>query len=118
MSENLTAKKALITGLAVIPDADESLNKNKLILLTSNGMITGSYVNPKEMESSDTSDIIFKSMFNGLNEFSTEKNTQNLSHSYIFLKDVSIINGTTTGTFEYLMVFTDQIIGATIGTAN
>ncbi len=118
MDNNIATKKILIAGLSSIPDADESLNNNELILFTSNGMITGKFVNHKKIESSTPSDTIFQGLFKVFDKTFSEKNLQNASNSFILLKDVTITNGSATSNLTYLVVFTDQIIGATIGTMN
>ena len=118
MDNNIAAKKILIAGLSSIPNADESLNNNELILFTPNGMITGKFVNHKKIESSTPSDTIFKELFNVFDKTLSERNIQNQSNSFVLLKDVTITNGSATSNLAYLVVFTDQIIGATIGTIN
>lgn len=118
MDNNIAAKKILIAGLSSIPDADESLNNNELILFTSNGMVTGKFINHRKMASSTSGDAIFKELFKAFDKTFSEKNLKNASNSFIMLKDVTITNDSATSNLAYLVVFTDQIIGATIGTMN
>ena len=118
MSNNIIFKKALIAALSSVQKADESLEKNQLTLFTANGMVTGNLINPKRIESFDSSDIVFKSLFDGLNKYTLQESLEKSYESFILLKDVTIFNGSFTSNLTYLVVFVDQIIGATIGTIN
>jgi len=117
--DNNSVKKTIINVLATIPNIDipeiKNLETNKLYLLTSIGMVTGCPISLKTLKQNTPSSIIFKSAFTAFDTVMSERKVPDSDEKFILLKDVTVSNGTFNFTFEYLVVFVDQIIGATIG---
>lgn len=113
-------KKYLIRGIATIPSI-EGMEKNKIILVTSCGLIIGEIM--KSTDDLSLSNAFFTSvdtltsMYLEDNKLSPDS-VPDGNDGYILLKNVTIKNNTGDINLPILCVFYDQIIGATIGNSN
>lgn len=113
-------KNYIIRGIATIPSI-EGMEKNKIILVTSCGLIIG------EIFKSTNDLSLSNAFFTAVDTIaSTYLENNKLSpdfipdgnDGYILLKNVTIKNTTGDIALPTLCVFYDQIIGATIGNSN
>ena len=109
-----TLKKTIIMGLATATEL-EALRDNKLILVTPFGVVSG-YACDKENVNQDE---VGASLLTALTEKMVDdfgKENIDGNDGYLILSDVTIrAAGNMTYNIPNLIVFYDQIIGATIG---
>ena len=94
--------------------------RNRLILLTACGLIEGDYVSEDEIMNTPTENLdqwgrVFRELIEGRVEFESSEPVS----EYILLENV-VITDTSNGSkvnMPFMTVFTDQIIGVTIGQA-
>ena len=105
-------KKHLILTMGKSAEIKEIQN-NKLILVTSFGIIQGRLMpeNPKNLPSKIYSEFLTLAQ----QHWSENVGQPELSDEYVLLSDVEIKTGPNTFNTPFLMVFYDQIIGVTVG---
>lgn len=111
-------KKDLIRDFSIIPSI-EGLEKNKLILITSFGIISG-VVPVKEDDALTANTLLQKmsesSLIDYYNRYSIPDNESiEGSDGFISLIDVTVKTSSATYVFPFLNVFFDQVIGVTVG---
>lgn len=114
-----SVKKKIVRTLAAItqtlPKTGDMFGdyQFQIVLTTAAGIIIGTVVEEK-------SEDIFGEVLFGVLDAITEKNEANTegNDGFMLLSDVTIINGETRTKLNNLIVFYDQIIGATFETAN
>ena len=103
-------KKETIVSFACLSD-EKDLGNNKLVLVTTAGVITGTLAKSENFLSKAVDHIIDQyRQDNGLDEKPLNGNDGLLS-----LEDVTIMSGSKTFNIPFLTVFYDQIIGVSIG---
>lgn len=123
---NSSLKKALILGMATAPTI-ETFQNNSLILLTAAGTISGTMLQNEDLKTLADTDpnsaaaIAVATIARGSQKaFKKQEGSEHDvtgNDGYLILKDVTVTNfsGVTTR-MGALVVFFDQIIGATLGT--
>ena len=116
----MSLKKELTINMADLLTA-EAMEKNKIAIITSIGLITGRYPTEKELEDKDNSNsALTKFCTNIGNEY---KKTLSLSETdklpgdegYLYLVDVVIKAPNQSYRLPFMIVFFDQIIGISMG---
>lgn len=104
-------KKVTIRTVAMAPQT-EIFAGNKLILVTAAGIITGTLTDKNSEKPGDIAVSAMLDMIAEVNENEPEGNDGSL-----LLSDVTVINGNVRYNLPNLIVFYDQIIGATLGSS-
>lgn len=117
-------KNQILLGIATAINSDEILPNNKVVLLTTCGLITADFV-----YSNDTSDKVvpLRALMKGISQAvngSTENADNNIpqlvgDNKSIMLKNVTILqNGQSKFSIPSMILYYDDIIGISIGNAD
>ena len=108
-----TLKKQIILGLATAPNM-EALKDNKLILVTPIGVISGRLCDENNAGKGVAGETFLSALTEKLAEGFGKENIEG-NDGYLLLSDVKVqTGGNATYNLPHLVVFFDQIIGATL----
>lgn len=109
-----TLKKTIILGLAAATKV-ETLKNNKLLLVTPFGLVSGYLCDEENVNPVDAGAVLLNSLTKKLTEDFGKENIDG-NDGYLILSDVAIrTSENVTFNCPNLIVFYDQIIGATLG---
>lgn len=111
-------KKELITCFGVSTTMD-SLKNNRLVLLTSVGVIIGTFVSHDDETNSEPVKFLDQISVDIACNYKQQNNIDSKTpldgnDGFLSLKDVQIKSGNNTLNFNFINIFFDQIIGVTI----
>lgn len=115
----MSLKKEIIRFISATPEV-EGFEKNKLILTTAFGLITGRFPDPEEMNDLTNPTTVIAKLASCTAQ--TYKTNLSLSETdslpgddgYMYLVDVQVTSNTETFTLPFMIIFYDQIIGVSI----
>lgn len=116
----MSLKKDIVMRFSFLPEV-KGLEKNKIVIITSLGIITGRFPTDEEVEDVNNSNAIFSKLSTTIvNDYKNElslSETDKLpgDEGFLYLVDVEIKSPGNSYNLPFMIVFYDQIIGISIG---